>query len=97
MSRCSETKFCPVQTKYPSLVQEEIEQSDGMICTGAKMSRLEIISLLKRARKNYIACKANCSQETGLWGQQCIVLRKLLDGKRRVVDFENITTLEIVG
>jgi len=29
----------------------------------------------------YISCKANRSQETGLCGQQYIVLRKLLDAK----------------
>jgi len=57
----SETEFCTVQTKYPSLGKEEI------------------IDLLKRARKEYISCKIENKQETGLWAWQCIALRKLLD------------------
>jgi len=66
--------------KYPNLTEEAMsippitDKPEGLKTD-------EIISLLKRARKMYISCKANHSQETGLWGQQCIVLRKLLDIK----------------
>jgi len=38
----------------------------------------EIISLLKRARKNYITCKANRSQETWLWGTAVYSIAKVL-------------------
>jgi len=64
--------------QYPSLEKESENK---------RFEKNEIESLLKRARKNYITCKANRSQETGLWGQQCMVLRELLDGKRRVSDY----------
>jgi len=43
------------------------------------LEKEEIISLLKRARKEYISCKIENRQETGLWAWQCIALRKLLD------------------
>jgi len=51
----------------------------------------EIEILLKRARKEYISCKIENKQETGLWAWQCIALRKLLDRENGLkVDLETI-------
>jgi len=85
------------EAKYPDL--DEVKRmsipsstDNSALCE----QKEEIISLLKSARRNYIVCKANRSQETGLWGQQCIALRKLLsaqgetDLKRKRVKLESL-------
>jgi len=77
-----------MSSKYPNLVQ--MEKNSGIIHKASNLSYSQIISLLKRARKNYITCKANSSQETGLWGQECIYLRKLLDGKREKANLNKV-------